>query len=78
MVLAHGAAITVDSEPGRGSRFDLYLPLADDLGEAVAAAPAPPAADIGDQGEHLLYIDDEVIVEMAQALLLRAGYSVTV
>jgi PAS domain S-box-containing protein len=80
MALAHGGTVTVDSEPGRGSCFELYLPLADDGGEAVAAPTAPSAAaQTRGQGEHLLYVDDdEVIGAMAEGLLRRAGYRVTV
>jgi PAS domain S-box-containing protein len=79
MVLAHQGAITVHSEPGRGSRFDLYLPIADEAG--IPAAPVherPASSGTAGRGEHVLYIDDdEVILAMAEALLRRAGYRVT-
>jgi signal transduction histidine kinase len=35
---AHGGALDVASEPGRGSRFDVVLPLERDASEAAAAA----------------------------------------
>ena len=35
IISAHGGRITVESEPGVGTRFDVYLPC---IGEAAAAA----------------------------------------
>lgn len=80
VVLTHSGAVTVDSEPDRGSRFDLYLPIADGPGGPPAPVNERPASssDRPGRGEHVLYIDDdEVIVSMAEALLRRAGYRVT-
>jgi PAS domain S-box-containing protein len=77
IVQAHGGAIVVDSAPGAGSTFHVYLPR---LLQAAAAggttepvAPAPAGA-----GQRVLYVDDdEVMVLMVQRLLQRAGYAVT-
>ena len=79
IVSAHHGAITVDSEPGRGSTFHLYFPLVEPPSSrhprpAEAATPAP----IRGHGEHVLYVDDdEIMVLMVERMLERAGYRVS-
>jgi PAS domain S-box-containing protein len=71
----HDAAISVYSEPGRGTRFDLYFPAAQDTGQAASAARAEPKRG---RGERILYLDDEEsLVVLAKRLLERMGYQVT-
>ena len=72
---SHAAAITVESQPGRGTTFHLYFPAAD---ATVADATAPGAEDVRGHGEHILCIDDEeAIVDVATLLLEGLGYRVT-
>jgi PAS domain S-box-containing protein len=77
IVASHGGAISVDSTPGLGSSFHVYLPLLS-LAETPAAGTG---ADHGaPQGEvqHVLYVDDdETVMILMHALLQRAGYRVT-
>ena len=71
----HDAAISVYSEPGKGTRFHLYFPAT-----AAQAAPAPgaPKAPRKGRGERILYIDDEEsLVLLAGRLLERMGYRVS-
>jgi len=73
IVLDHGAALEVDSHPGDGTTFSVYLPLT----EAEAAQepePAPLAAPVGN-GETILLVDDEEsLVRLAEEVLAALGY----
>ncbi len=69
----HGA-ITVSSEVGQGTTFELYLPLAEH-DSLPLPLPATAAAPSRGHGQHIVYIDDdEVMMLMVQGLLQRLGY----
>ncbi|MFH0996463.1 MAG: ATP-binding protein [Pseudomonadota bacterium] len=68
----HGA-ITVKSELGRGSTFQVYFPAA----EKQPILPALPKADIPTGSERILLIDDEeTIVDVVSQMLRSLGYQV--
>jgi len=74
IVLQHGGWIQLDSQPGRGTTFEIYLP-------AATAAPAPAVQS--DQSKPsrrtatILLVEDQAAVRMlAQDVLADAGHTV--
>ncbi|MEM7730289.1 MAG: ATP-binding protein, partial [Pseudomonadota bacterium] len=76
-----GGHLAVDSELGRGTTFNIYLPAAPDVpAEEQPRAPAPAAerkpADLAGQG-NILFVEDEAAVRLIAAKSLRKrGYHV--
>ena len=77
IVEAHGGAISVKSEPGKGSQFRVYFPLTDvpAANLAPAARPSNESSLARGNGERLLVVDDDpVVLRFAQRALTRLGY----
>jgi CheY-like chemotaxis protein len=67
-----GGAIEVSSAVGRGTRFDIWLPVA---GETAVAAVEPARTLPRGNGETLMIVDDErPLVELAEEVVARLGY----
>jgi two-component system cell cycle sensor histidine kinase/response regulator CckA len=74
----HGGGIVVQSAPGRGSTFSIYLRATAPEAERSAVAPAPAAAPTGSSGRHILYVDDQAsLLPMIRSMIESLGYEVT-
>jgi PAS domain S-box-containing protein len=73
-VMAYEGACVVTSQPGVGSVFTIYLPLAE--GEADAAAPTAPAILLGGRERILVIDDDPDTTDVLTIGLDRLGYEV--
>jgi PAS domain S-box-containing protein len=75
IVKSHDGAITVYSEPGKGTQFHLYFPVV--AGSASQPPQVEPTPTKG-EGQRILYLDDEeALVLLARRLLERLGYQVS-
>ncbi|HLZ07279.1 MAG TPA: ATP-binding protein [Chloroflexota bacterium] len=75
IVTQQGGFISVDSAPGAGSTFEVYLPRVErstDLGMALPSRPGRPRGN-----ETILVVDDESMLRQIACLVLRgSGYTV--
>lgn len=69
----HGGVITVYSEVGRGSTFNIYLPLSD---KTVFQEPLIESSLMKGTENILLVDDEDMILDVGQAMLERLGYKV--
>ncbi len=70
-----GGSIAVETEPGKGTTFRVFLPEAPDDGAAASAAPATGERPRG--AETVLLVEDEDAVrKLAKRILERQGYTV--
>jgi signal transduction histidine kinase/ActR/RegA family two-component response regulator len=76
IVKNHGGDVTVNSKPGDGTTFCVYIPAIDRDEEEEEKSQA--VTELLEGNEHILLVDDEkVIIEMEQQMLERLGYRVT-
>jgi len=74
MVKSYSGAITVYSEPGKGTTFNVFLPRCEDA--EVREEPKEVALPPGGR-ERILFVDDEpALVDMDRRMLERLGYDV--
>jgi PAS domain S-box-containing protein len=73
IVKSHGGAITVHSQPGKGTSFAIYFPIIrSEVKTPAETGTSPPTGD-----ERILFVDDEkTLVDLGRQMLERLGYRV--
>jgi PAS domain S-box-containing protein len=75
LVKQHGGGIDVDSEPGKGTRFRIYFPVAD--GVAAPVRPRAGVAEVRGGRETILVVeDDDQLRRSVKRILEAAGYQI--
>ena len=75
IVTSHDGAITVQSMPGQGTTFQIYLPCIEPAVDCETPAEEPLPYGNGS----ILFVDDEnILVQVGQRLLEQLGYDVVV
>ncbi len=76
IIAGYGGDIRVYSEVGKGTIFNIYLPVVEVVEEKSSQPATPQSLAIGD--EYILLVDDEKsIAEVTKGMLERLGYRVT-
>ena len=74
IVGSYGGKIVVDSEPGKGSTFKIYLPTVERDAAPMPISPQPIATG----NERILFVDDEsALVNIGKQMLGSLGYDIT-
>lgn len=74
IVASHGGEVILRSELGKGTTFQVYLPIANDDTEQTVLVDRP----INHKAGRILFVDhDPVITQLGKLILVRHGYDVT-
>jgi PAS domain S-box-containing protein len=77
IIKGHGGVVKVESQPGRGTTFNVYLPVSEDRESALS--PNADLQAVAGRNELILVVDDEVSIrEATRSFLESQGFRVQV
>ncbi len=78
-VKAHHGRITIDSRPGHGTRFTIFLPVSEEVPQDAQSIPTSKVVTDGSAEGLILLVDDEKVIRtMARDILTGLGYEVII
>ena len=75
IVRGHRGALRVESEVGKGTHFEMYLPAADRV-MAPKIDVVPPEEDGKSEGTLLIVDDEPTVLKVAKSMLERQGFNI--
>jgi len=76
IVRSHKGAIKVDSEPGKGTTFEVFFPSPGEGADTTRLSEPPPLAEWRGEGTILLVDDDESLIALGTRMLEHMGFTV--
>jgi PAS domain S-box-containing protein len=76
IVESYNGIVDVESEPGQGSSFRIYLPVQETDGDLQLMTGLSPDADLNGNERILIIEDEELLLESLQSMLTKRGYAV--
>ena len=73
IIKSHSGYVTVDSEPGKGSSFNIYLPVS---GKKTTEITPVPKSNLPGKQTILLVDDEEIVLKVSSKMAERLGYRV--
>jgi two-component system cell cycle sensor histidine kinase/response regulator CckA len=74
----HHGMIEVESEPGKGATFQLFLPVEDSAMASGESAKVTQTVTSGGSGTVLLIEDEALIIDMVRTVLSGMGYAILI
>ncbi|MDP9172188.1 MAG: response regulator, partial [Acidobacteriota bacterium] len=78
IVRSHGGALTVQSEPGRGTTFRVYFPALASAPQEFSQELQPEPGALQGSGTVLVVDDEQAVSTMARSILESHGYRVLI
>jgi signal transduction histidine kinase len=78
IIKSHDGYITLQSEEGKGTTFNVYFPRVTDVSVAASAISGERLMPVGGTENILVADDEEIIVKFTEEILTILGYKVTV